>query len=61
MVPYQQSVREMLAYSIAPIESLEKSVVEAWRAAGDAPGKHGFVYIIARPERYARRVSMVEY
>jgi hypothetical protein len=61
LVPYQKSVRDMLAYSVAPLETVEKSVVEAWRAAGDEPGKHGFVYIIARPERYARRVSMVEY
>lgn len=61
LVPYKQNIAEMLAYRLGPVESLERSVVDAWRTAGEMPSRDSFIYIIARPDQDARRVSMVEY
>lgn len=61
LVPFRKSITEMLAYRLGPVDRLERSVVDAWRTAGEMPSRNSFVYIIARPDQDARRVSMVEY
>jgi hypothetical protein len=61
LVPFRKSITEMLAYRLGPVDNIERSVVDAWRAAGEMPSRNSFVYIIARPDQDARRVSMVEY
>jgi hypothetical protein len=59
LVPYNVSVREMIAFALLGDSSAEeRKVVAAWRAAGERP-QH--IYLIAKTSDYARRVSMLEY
>jgi hypothetical protein len=59
LVPYNVSVREMIAFALLGDSSAEeRKVVSAWRAAGERP-QH--IFLIAKTSDYARRVSMLEY
>lgn len=59
LVPYNVSVREMVAFTLFGDSSAEeRKVVSAWRAAGERP-QH--IFLIAKTSDYAKRVSMLEY
>jgi hypothetical protein len=57
LLPYQLSVREMIAFDLFG-DNLgeERKVVAAWRAAGERPSH---IYLIAKSKDYPRRVSML--
>jgi hypothetical protein len=57
LLPYQLSVREMIAFDLFG-DNLgeERKVVAAWRAAGEWPSH---IYLIAKSKDYPRRVSML--
>jgi hypothetical protein len=61
LLPYSMTVREMLSYKLGSKAVVERNVLRAWHYAGERPTKNGFIYIIAQPSDYARRVSMVDY
>jgi len=59
LVPYNVSVREMVAFALLGDSSAEeRKVVSAWRAVGERP-QH--IFLIAKTSDYAKRVSMLEY
>lgn len=59
LVPYNVSVREMIAFALFGDSSAEeRKVISAWRAAGERP-QH--IFLIAKTSDYAKRVSMLEY
>lgn len=59
LVPYNVSVREMIAFSfMGDTLAEERKVVAAWRAVGEQP-QH--IFLIAKTKDYARRVSMLNY
>ena len=59
LVPYNVSVRAMIAFSLLGDTSAEeRKVVSAWRAVGEQP-QH--IFLIAKTKDYARRVSMLNY
>lgn len=61
VLPYRTTVGRMIAYKLGGRDAVERYVLEAWKDAGENPSKNGFVYVIARPSDYARRVSMIDY
>lgn len=61
ILPYSMTVGEMLAFKLGGKSVVERNVLRAWREAGERPTKNGYIYVIAQPSDYARRVSMVEY
>jgi len=59
LLPYNVSVREMIAFTLFGDSSAEeRKVVSAWRAAGERP-QH--IILIAKTSDYAKRVSMLRY
>lgn len=59
LVPYNVSVREMIAFSfMGDTLAEERKVIAAWRAVGEQP-QH--IFLIAKTKDYARRVSMLNY
>jgi hypothetical protein len=61
LLSYQASIREMLAFKLGATRSVQRNVIRAWRTSGEGPTRNGMIYLIAQPEDYAHRVSMVEY
>jgi len=61
VLPYRTTVGRMIAFHLGGREAVERYVLRSWKAAGENPSKNGFVYVIARPSDYARRVSMINY
>jgi len=59
LVPYNVSVREMIAFALLGDSAAEeRKVISAWRAAGERP-QH--IYLIAKTSDYAKRVNLLEY
>jgi hypothetical protein len=62
MLPYRITVGDMLAFRLGSNEAVERNVLRAWKAIGETPSdRRGFLYLIARPTDYAKRVSLVDY
>jgi hypothetical protein len=59
-VSYQTSVKEMLAFRLGDSGTEQRNVVRAWQATNGGLSRNGMVYLIAQPQDYAQRVSMVE-
>lgn len=61
LVPYRVTIGDMLAYRLGDGNDEERSVVQAWAAAGQYPTSTSFIYLIARPKDYQKRVSVLDY
>ena len=73
-VRYRVRVAEMIAFKLGSIETIERNVVLAWlsaqhpaprKASAQPPSEGGMqvrhVYLIAQPQDYAKRVSMLDF